>query len=490
LNSLLNRAGGRIPTFGELDDRAVRKEYSRGKRTTIPGVELDIHVTEEFELIKQLLEEDVSFLTVYGQAGTGKTTLIRWLREVVSENCIVLAPTGLAAITAGGQTIHSFFKLPPVAPHADLVARPRDEAVLENLELLIIDEISMVACDMVDLIDKILRHHRRKHRDKPFGGVQVVAVGDLYQLPPVIEAGELETRILRHYKSPFFFSAHALRGVAPVAVELTQPFRHPEREFLELLRSIRERTELGSALDRLNELCWQPGFEHPEWPVAVPMRRSAKAINEQRLQSLTGDPSRYEGHLTGSFLRQSRKGENRERLVDDGNLPSPVRLELKVGARVMFTRNDPNKRWVNGTLGTISQVKPHSVQVRMDDSSTSGEVEVNPVTWEKIRFGYDDQTGTIQPQVVGTFTQLPLVLAWAMTIHKLQGQTLDRLLVDLGGGAFASGQTYVAVSRCRSLSGLRLRNKLRKSDVQTDPVIHTFMTHVREAMANRLLDRN
>lgn len=490
LKTFLTGEGTPLRTFGELD-ASTRHGPPGAVWRPLRRPELEaIDVTPEFRLVESLLGEKAPFILVLGQAGTGKTTLIHWLSQRITPNCAILAPTGLAAITAGGQTIHSFFKLPPAPPDESQIRRRRDKAIFEKLELLIIDEISMVPCDLLDLIDKILRYERSSHDCEPFGGVRIVAVGDLHQLPPVISDRLRQQQIDENYTSVHFFSAKVLSDILPASVELTKPFRQSDPEFLGLLRSLRELEDMDTAIERINSACLDPAFDRPEWPVAVPTRRKAFEINQRRMEILSGPARTYTGKLTGRFLPKKTRADGSPRLVDDSNLPSPIELTLKRGTRVVFTKNDKARRWVNGTMGTVTNLHAEHVTVRIEDNPPERNHEVRCELWEKTEFEYDREQDRLVPKTVGSYSQLPIMPAWAMTIHKLQGQTLSRLVVDLGSGTFAAGQTYVALSRCRTLEGLKLRKRLTKNEVRTDPQIRRFMEAVRPVLANRLLEES
>ena len=479
------------PSFGELDTRAARPSSpNTARRTDRHALDEAIEPTEEFKLTLSLLREGAPFILVTGQAGTGKTTCIRWLLSELPGNVVVVAPTGLAALTAGGQTIHSFFGFPPrpIEP-SDITVR-RNPAIYQKLDLLIIDEISMVSCDLLDAIDRFLRINRgqrdSRKQSEPFGGVQVIALGDLFQLPPVIT--EAHRRKLANYQSVHFFSAKALQKVVPAIVELTQPFRQKDASFLELLRCIRAEDDAELAIDELNRRCFEPQFDDASWLVVVPTRNRAETINATRLADLPGTSRRYKGVIEGQFLSAKRGAGEPTPEVSDKNLPSPYELDLKTGARVIFTKNDPNRRWVNGSMGTVTELDTRGVTVDLDGEASRLPLVVAPVKWKKERFVLDPASERIVLKEVGSYTQLPLAPAWAITIHKVQGQTLDRVCVDLHTGAFAAGQTYVALSRCRTVEGLRLRRKISREDVRCDPQVKKFMAEASSSLVNQVLE--
>ena len=477
--------GQRRPDFGELRPRrAPPRRPSRGKHSA-PEPKEPIEPTDEFALVLSLIRASAPFVLVMGQAGTGKTTLIRWLREELENNVVVVAPTGLAALTAGGQTIHSFFGFPPRYIEREDIRPRRDPAIYEKMEYLLIDEISMVSCRLLDAIDQFLRINRKQEK-KPFGGVQVVALGDLYQLPPVITRDD-RARLREKYRHFHFFGAHCLTSVVPATVELTRPFRQKDPHFLDLLRSVRENRDLESALHELNTQCFEPQFDDADWLVVVPKRDQAERLNQGRLDALPGESREYVGELAGRFLGRTAQANAPTHSDQDKNLPSPYRLRLKPGARVIFTKNDPRRRWVNGTMGTVQSCADDEVTVIADEAGEQA-LTVSKAKWSKEVFKVDRETEKIGLEEIGSYQQLPLAPAWAITIHKVQGQTLSRLIVDLQGGAFAAGQTYVAISRCRSMEGLRLRRQVQVSDVQTDPDVREFVDAVQDSLANRMLD--
>lgn len=423
----------------------------------------DIQVIPEYEQTLALLAARAPLILATGGAGTGKSTLIRYLRAKSDMRMAVVAPTGVAALNAGGVTIHSLFRLPPKLIQEEDVKPAYDRQLFEMLELLVIDEVSMVRPDLLDGVDRSLRLTRQ--RTAPFGGVQVLLLGDLFQLPPVTPRDEQLVLREMGYATDYFFSAKGVADSPLVAVLLTRVFRQSDPAFVGLLNTIREGKDLASVLKVINEACVAGEDVSRDDLVLTTTNRAADQRNRMELERLSGPQRTYAGDIEGTFR------------VEHDRLPSPMDLVLKPSARVMFTKNDDQKRWVNGTTGRVAELKTNSVRVELDDSG--GEVaEVEPVSWEQYRYEYDDETDRIVAKVVGRYSQLPLMLAWAVTIHKAQGKTLSRAVVDLGPRAFASGQVYVALSRVRALSDLRLVRPIREDDVRCDPLVSAFYEHL------------
>ena len=392
-------------------------------------------------------------IMIRGRAGTGKTTLIRFILEQDGDNQVVVAPTGVAAINAGGQTIHSFFRIPPRLHNlSEIHPRRGGGKLFKNLRRVIIDEISMVRADLLDAIDYALQINRRDSR--PFGGVQMVFVGDFLQLPPVVRRDEEDILSSKGYATPFAFSAKCLSHIEVTTIELSKVHRQDDPEYIELLGNLRTAHDLEATIGTFNERCLGPHKQNVVPVVLAGTNSVADQYNARGLQILTGEPLTYNGVLIGEFN------------VDTDKLPTPQALTLKVGARIMMVKNDKDKRWVNGSLGTVKRLEKDRIWVVLDDEK--GEHEVLKTSWENIRYGWDEKNKHIEAKVVGSYSQIPVIPAWALTIHKAQGLTLENVRVDLAHGAFASGQTYVALSRARSLKGLSFASPLRTSDVRID----------------------
>jgi ATP-dependent exoDNAse (exonuclease V) alpha subunit len=405
---------------------------------------------------------------ITGQAGTGKSVFIQYLRGEIKKNCVVVAPTGVAALNVGGQTIHSFFHFPPKPIDKDSIQQVKNRTLYEKLDVLIIDEISMVRADMLDGIDMFLRKNA-KDENLPFGGVQVVLVGDLCQLPPVIARQEEAVLFGSAYASEFFFSAHCLQECKVAFVEFTKVFRQSEVKFLSLLSNVREGNELSKTIGEINDRCYtDEPFSSSKIPIILTCtNQSANTINEFMLGKIKEKERVFEGKLIGRFAIEKEK------------LPAPFSLKLKTNAQVMFTKNDSGRRWVNGTIGTVEKISEDSIVVRSASHDGYCTYMVRRETWECLKFMYDYQENKIKTEVIGAYTQFPLTLAWAVTIHKSQGLTLDNVIIDLGFGAFASGQVYVALSRCRSINNIRLKRPLREKDILINPVVTKFHEYLR-----------
>lgn len=402
---------------------------------------------------------------ISGRAGTGKTTLIRYLRERPGgEKQAVVAPTAVAALNAQAQTIHSFFHFPHLVLDPEHLPDGKHFGVLyRRMNRLVVDEISMVRVDLIDAMDARLRTIRKDPR--PFGGVQLVMVGDFLQLPPVIE---LDHRPLLNglgYKSPYAFSARAFERAPVFPISLDHVYRQEEREFIELLSKIRLGQDSSEIVEVLNQRCLGPHRSGAHPLLLTPTKAAADRYNREGLASLPGESLVKHAQISGKLEI------NRDRL------PVPEQLELRVGARVMAAKNDPQKRWVNGSLGTVTGFDPNGVSVRFDQSRE--EHLVGAAEWEKVRQVWNDTTQRIENEVIGSYKQVPLIPAWAITIHKAQGLTLDDVRIDLGHGAFAPGQVYVALSRVRTMAGLSFARPLRQSDLQADPMLVSFMEWVR-----------
>ena len=427
----------------------------------------------EFRQALELIKYTRQSLFLTGKAGTGKSTFLRYICDNVRKKHVVLAPTGIAAINAGGSTLHSFFRLPfhPLLPddpnlslqrgriHQFLRYTKQHRKLLEELELVIIDEISMVRADIIDAVDRILRVYSHNLR-QPFGGKQLLLVGDVYQLEPVVKADEQEI-LNRFYPSPFFFSARVFGQIDLVSIELQKVYRQSDPVFVGVLDHIRNATLSDIDLRTLNARCGTQ-IEDSEADMYITLatrRNTVDYINERKLAELPGEPTVFKGQVEGNFPESS--------------LPTTRDLELKPGAQVIFVKNDPERRWVNGTIGVVSgfDESEDALYIITDDGH---ECDVRPESWRNIRYKYNEEKKEIEEEVLGTFTQFPVRLAWAITIHKSQGLTFSRAVVDLTGGAFAGGQTYVALSRCTSLEGLQLRQPIRRSDVFVRPEIAQF----------------
>src|SRR5215510_14285381 len=404
------------------------------------------------------------FLT--GKAGTGKTTFLHQIKEESSKRMVVTAPTGVAAINAGGMTLHSFFQL-PMGLHLPDTSREvnsqrrfsRDKIqLLRTLDLLVIDEISMVRADLLDAVDDVLRRYREDSR--PFGGVQLLMIGDLHQLPPVVKSEDWE--LLRpHYVTPYFFGSLALQRTDMVSIELKHIFRQSDRSFIDLLDNVRNNQLDAQVLETLNSRYipgFQPDVKEP-YITLTSHNASSYDLNAQRLESLPERSRTFKAKIVGDFPETS--------------YPTEETLEFKKGAQVMFVRNDlsPEKRYFNGKIGKITRFARDEIFVRCKDEP--GDIAVTPVEWLNIKYSIDDETKEIKEEVLGNFNQYPLKLAWSITIHKSQGLTFDRVIID-ARSAFAHGQVYVALSRCRSFEGIVLSSRLNPSSVKTDLVVKSY----------------
>lgn len=425
----------------------------------LPQIELSDEARQALQAL-----DDGKNVFISGAAGTGKSTFLKYLLACLEgeKNFVVLAPTGVAALNVGGQTIHSFFKFKPCTLTEDDIPTLHNKRPTRGLDLIIIDEISMVRAD---LFDSVNRYMKKNGRDPslPFGGTQVLILGDLYQLPPVLK-GEDEKFFSQLYDSPFFFHTNAYHNGGFVNVEFTKVYRQKDIDFVTMLNRIRI-GDVDEALVRKVNSRVAKHFPQDEIqkldPIVLTARNvTADAINNKKLRDLDENPKVFEGVITGKFD------------FKDNRLPAPLELTLKKGARVMFTKNDKMKRWVNGTLGQIVGLGTDKIMVAIGQSLHELERE----KWENIRYVFNEDNDKWEQRVIGTYSQYPLMLAWAVTIHKSQGQTLDSCMVDLEGGAFAEGQTYVALSRCRTFEGLFLKQDINLSDIRVNAEVKHFMS--------------
>jgi hypothetical protein len=421
---------------------------------------------EQADLAFQYIQCTDQHLFLTGKAGTGKTTFLKRLREISPKRMIVVAPTGVAAINAEGVTIHSFFSLPftPFIPKEARVENENDRQyrfsrvkidILRSLDLLVIDEISMVRADILDAIDEVLR--RYKNRNKPFGGVQLLMIGDLQQLPPVVTDADSEV-LTRYYDTNFFYGSRALGKTRFVTVELQHIYRQSEAKFIGLLNAVRDNQLTPAMLDLLRQRTI-PGFEADDYIMLTTHNHQAQRINDQRLKELKNASWFFKAKVTGDFPESS--------------YPTDFELELKLGARVMFLKNDssPEKAYFNGKIGVITSIDDDTIYVQSEGEERI--IAVHPMEWNNMQYTIDDTTQEIVETVIGTFEQYPLKLAWAITIHKSQGLTFDKVVID-ARAAFAHGQVYVALSRCRSLDGLVLSTPVHQSSLISNSEIEQF----------------
>jgi ATP-dependent exoDNAse (exonuclease V) alpha subunit len=424
---------------------------------------MSLEITAAFEKAMRFMEEGQDHVFITGKAGTGKSTLLRHFRAHTKKNIVILAPTGVAAVNIGGQTIHSFFKFTP-STTMDTVRRYQGnpaQNIYKKIDALVIDEISMVRADLLDCVDKSMRLNGPDPK-LPFGGVQLIFFGDMYQLPPVVPAIEREI-FESYYKSPYFFSARVFRDVALEVIELDKIYRQNDPQFIDLLNAIRNDQCTPHNLKTLNARVDRNFRLTPDSPYIclTPRNNSAEQVNELMLAMLNTPKHLFEAQIKGSFGKEY--------------YPAPAVLCLKEGARVMMVNNDANKRWVNGTMANILKVLSAGDQTEIVVQLDNGNIhQVKPYTWEVSKFVIENNR--IGSATMGQFKQFPMILAWATTIHKSQGKTFDKVLLDLGyRGAFSPGQVYVALSRCTSLDGIILTHAVEPRSIWVDQAIAQFI---------------
>ena len=458
----------------------------------LKNIDLD---NPEFQNVLQLIRFTHRSVFMTGKAGTGKSTFLRYICKNTRKRHVVLAPTALAAVNVGGMTLHSFFKIPlrPIVPDDPEFAPGRLKKrmkyskslrrLIEGLELIIIDEISMVRADILDFVDRLLRVYSKNPRE-PFGGKQMLFVGDVFQLEPVVTS-DMREILSRYYPRPFFFSARVFDDFAIVPIELRKVYRQSDAQFVRLLDRLRAGHVSDADLNIINSRLVDPEEVKREstadgkFSMTLAARREmADAINEDHLNELSTTEVTFYGSTTGDFPESS--------------FPTTLELTLKVGAQVVFIRNDRDHRWVNGSLGVVTKADDDSVVVKMENGE---QYAVEQEVWQNLKYEFDEAESTVKEKVLGTFKQYPIRLAWALTIHKSQGLTFNNVVIDIGRGAFSGGQSYVALSRCTSLEGIRLTATFRQSDFFVNPAIIKFasqfndMRLINSALADSRADR-
>ena len=440
---------------------------------------------DEFQNAWKLINYTHQSVFLTGKAGTGKSTFLKYIRDNIKKKYVVLAPTGIAAVNVGGVTMHSFFRIPlkPLLPDdpdfavkrlRERMKYPKDlRKLIKELELIIIDEISMVRADVIDFIDKILRVYSSNMRE-PFGGKQLLLVGDIFQLEPVVTSDMRE--VLRtHYQNSYFFSANAFSQIEIVPIELKKIYRQNDSQFISMLDRIRMGRPLQEDVLKLNQRVFErdsASTSDDKMVMTLATRRDmVDTINENRLKELSSKEMTYTGQITGDFPENS--------------LPTTMDLTIKVGAQIVFIKNDREKRWVNGSIGKIVKAKKNSIEIELESGA---KYAVEKAVWENIVYKYDEKTNRVIENVIGTFEQYPIKLAWALTVHKSQGLTFNNVVIDIGRGAFSSGQTYVALSRCRSFEGMQLRSTVSERDIFVNPSIIEFSRQFNnQALINKAL---
>ncbi len=436
-----------------------------------------VELNSEFSQALHLLENTRDHLFITGRAGTGKSTLLSYFRAHSAKNVVVLAPTGVAAVNVNGQTIHSFFHFKPditVQKVKKMKVTLAASQIYAKLETIIIDEISMVRSDVLDCVDAFLRMYGPQ-MGRPFGGVQMVFIGDLYQLPPVVAESD-KTLFTQYYRSPYFFSAQVfappqqslLAGTDNFRlrkIELNKIYRQNNQEFIHLLNSIRDNTAGDYEFNRLNERLRSNFDPSPSefYVYLTTTNAMANTVNERKLEQLSTDNYFFRGVMQGS--------------CDEKQLPTALELQIKIGAQVMMLNNDAGKRWINGTIGQVigvedsGQGEPRAIVVKFENGATE---HVTPYRWNMYQFKLNKKSQHIESEVVGSFDQYPLKLAWAVTIHKSQGKTFERVILDIGSGTFSPGQLYVALSRATTHEGIVLKRPLAKRHVWHDARVKEF----------------
>jgi len=415
-------------------------------------------LSHEQEQLFEKFEKSNDSLFITGKAGTGKSLLLRYFKAFTKKNVVVVSPTGVAALNVGGQTINSLFRIPPAVitkdKQRDLKLNATTAALLDKIDTVVIDEISMVRVDMLEAIDYLLK--KAKKSLLPFGGVQMVMFGDLYQLPPVVTSRELQNYFVENYGGVYCFNADSWKAANPEIVTLSNIFRQKDSKFIDMLNAVRSGNPDASLLTTLNERVTVE-IPHEGAITLATTNKTVTEINRKRLEALKGPVHEFRAEITGQ--------------LEESAFPTEEILKLKVGSQIMMLKNDKDKRWVNGSLGTIHAITDEAIKVDLDGSIYT----VLPETWSKINYFYDRINDKVEEEVVSTFKQFPLRLAWAITIHKSQGQTYNSVIIDLGDGAFAHGQTYVALSRCTALETLYLKREVSQRDIIVDRTVVSFM---------------
>ncbi|MCD6413311.1 MAG: AAA family ATPase [Elusimicrobia bacterium] len=445
------------------------------KKERFQITENGIELNGEFRKALDIMENTSKNIFITGRAGVGKSTLLEYFRETSAKNVVVLAPTGVAAVNIRGETIHSFFGFKPniTLNMVKKIKRKKFAELYKKIDAIVIDEISMVRADLLDCVDKFLRLNGKKP-DAPFGGIQMIFIGDLYQLAPVITAREKDV-FKTYYKSGYFFDSFVFKQMEMEFLELKKIYRQSDEKFIRLLNAVRNRSVTEKQLEMLNErVVEDANFDELDFHIYLTPRNAfAEGINRTRLAKLPSKQWVFEGVINGDF--------------DEKYLPAEKELLLKEGAQVMLLNNDRYGRWINGTIGKVRRIKKASdkfadIYVELPDGKTE---LVSPFKWEIFHYNYDSQRQSLETETVGEFIQYPLKLAWAITIHKSQGKTFDRAIIDISGGVFAYGQVYVALSRCTSLEGIILTRNIEKKHIFLDWKIVKFLTEFQCKLAER-----